>query len=105
MKNYGKPSENVQNIKRNTDRVAGSLYILSKQLAPYNNVIIGGSNAVSGTKNIIIGTNNKVLGNRNYIFTSGFSNSPKKGNTTSTSRQVNNLLVSKSWVGELGRKE
>lgn len=105
INNYGKPSENLLNIKKNTDRVTENLQNLSKQLVVYNNVILGDSNAVSGTKNLVIGTKNNVLGNRNYIFTSNFSNSSKKGKKSSNSQQINDTLVSDNWVGELGRKE
>lgn len=49
---------------------------MSKQLAAYNNIIIGSNNSMKGTSNVIIGNNNKLnkgtLTN-SYVFSSNLN--------------------------------
>jgi uncharacterized membrane protein len=97
MENYGKPTENALNIKRNTDRVAQNLQVLSEELSPYNNAIIGSANGVKGNKNLIIGNSNTVLGSNNYIFTSNFNS--LQDTKAGASGTMSNTLVSDNWVG------
>ena len=65
---YATNKESPRKIRKDTDLVVGQLQELAKQLAAYNNVVLGGSNGVVGSKNLIIGNRNSVYGNNNFIF-------------------------------------
>lgn len=65
----------------------------SKPLQPYNNILVGSNNTVSGNKSLIIGNNNNVLGTGNYVFSQNF-NSAAAGAT-------GNDLVLDEWLIKL----
>lgn len=98
---YGTPKENPQQIKKNTDLVVGELGEMSKQLAGYNNVVLGGENGLAGSKNIIIGNYNSVYGSNNFIFSQGFYYANVSGNRL---QSISNVLVNDNWVAELDKR-
>lgn len=100
---YGTPRENPNRIKRDTDLVVGQLNQMSKELAAYDNVVLGGQNGLLGSKNIIIGNNNSVYGNKNFIFSQGFYYANIKGGSPTTA--ISNVLVNDNWVAELDKRQ
>lgn len=99
---YGTPAENPNKIKRDTDLVVGELGEMGKQLAGYNNVVLGGENGLVGSKNIIIGNANSVYGSNNYIFSQGFWYA--KVNNGSPQTMISNVLVNDNWIAELNKR-
>ena len=51
---------------------------VSKQLANYNNVVIGANNALVGQKNLLVGDNNHIQGSQNWVFSEGFNGAANK---------------------------
>lgn len=99
---YRTPKENPNRIKRDTDLVVGQLGQMSKELAAYDNVVLGAQNGLVGSKNIIIGNGNSVFGNNNFIFSQGFYYANVKGGSPASA--ISNVLVNDNWVAELDKR-
>ena len=60
-------------LQRQIDFTWETLTIILRELSPYNTVVQGKSNSVSGTKYIVLGSYNNVQGGSNWIFTNYYT--------------------------------
>jgi hypothetical protein len=60
-------------LHRQIDFTYEVISILLRELRPYNTVVQGQNNYLSGTKDIVLGSFNNVTGGGNWIFTNYFT--------------------------------